>query len=155
MISFRHLRNQFFHYHIQHGSGCKAEQIRHRRYDQPGCQNGNKCPERLHNSGQHSIQKGFPLPHALRAKWHGNNRSLREILYGNADGKCKCAHCSQIGIARKISGIDHADCHPLRNIVQCDCQYKHRCLFQFCLRSFRFLIADVQMWNHMIQKQQE
>jgi alpha-glucosidase len=81
--------------------------------------------DRLHSSGQHSIQKCLLLAHALANKRHGHNCTFREVLYSDSYGKCKCTCDGHAHIAHGCAGVHNAHCHALGDIVERDCKYHH------------------------------
>ena len=81
--------------------------------------------DRLHSSGQRSIQKCLLLAHALANKRHGHNCTFREVLYSDSYGKCKCTCDGHAHIAHGCACVHNAHCHALGDIVERDCKYHH------------------------------
>ena len=61
-----------------------------------------------------------PLP-----EWLEDDRTLREILNGDAKGQDKRACRSDLRVPRKEARAHHANCHSLRDVMQGHRQHHH------------------------------
>ena len=117
MPPLRHFGNQLLYHHIEHGTRCKAQQIRQRRDHKLRRKNRQHRADRLDNAGEYAAEKCLALALALRPERHGDDRTLGEILNGDAKGQDKRACRRDLRISRKKACIHHADCHSLRDIM--------------------------------------
>ena len=85
---------------------------------------------------------------------HGDDGTLREVLDGNAKGKCQRPGGSDLSGPGKISGIDYAYCHTLRDVVQRHRQNHHGGALELAFGPFGLQTVLVQMRDKMIQQQQ-
>ena len=53
--AFGHLRDQFLHHHIQHGTGGKTEQVRQGRDQNGGAQNGDQGSRGFYDAGEDTV----------------------------------------------------------------------------------------------------
>ena len=93
--------------------------------------------------------------HSFRPQWHGDDGTLREVLDGNAKGKCQRPGGGDLSRSGKVSGIDHAHCHTLRDVVQRYRQNHHGGALELAFWPFGLQTVLVQMWDEMVQQQQK
>ena len=155
MLPLRHFRDQFLHHHIQHGTGCKAEQIGQCGHHDACRQNRQHCPDGLYDAGQYAAPECPAFFHSFCPQGHGDNGSLREVLDGNAKGKCQRPGGGDLGSSGKVAGIDHAHCHTLRDVVQRHRQNHHGGALELAFWPFGLQTVLVQMRDEMVQQQQK
>ena len=76
-------------------------------------------------------------------------------MNGDADRQHQRAHCGDLRVSRKITGVDDAHGHPLRQIVQSDGQHQHRRSLKPAVWAFSLRAAPVQMGNNVVQGEKE
>ena len=151
----RHFRDQFLHHNIQHGSGGKTEQIGQSGHHDACRQNRQHCPDGLYDTGQYAAPERPAFFHSFRPQGHGDDGTLREVLDGNAKGKCQRPGGGDLSRSGKVSSVDHAHCHTLRDVVQRHRQNHHGGALELAFGAFGLQAVLVQMGDEMIQQQQK
>ena len=73
----------------------------------------------------------------------------------NAKGKCQCPGGGDLSRPGKVSGIDYAHCHTLRDVVQRHRQNHHGGALELAFWPFSLQTVLVQMRDEMVQQQQK
>ena len=86
---------------------------------------------------------------------HGYDGGFREVLNGYAECKGECAAGCNVCRPCCPAGVDNADCHSFRDVVQRNCQYHHRCSGEIALPSFSVFRMLMQMRYNPVQSQKQ